>query len=159
MNYSVISRDDSLAADRNRCRDTQPDTMGVRWGVRDSIEHTALTQMLSSDLSPQSSGNPVEEESRGVWEAEGWRIPGGLGPLWTNWTHRDWSNTQRMTWVCPRPSAYRLVFWWNSRVCEWAAFWCLLLGTLFFCWVDWSGPGVTEFVFSWYILLCMVIIS
>lgn len=71
MHYSVITREDSPAADGNRCRDTWPDTKGVRWGARDFIEHTALTQMLSSNLSPQSSGNPVEEEAKTMYESEG----------------------------------------------------------------------------------------
>ena len=49
------------AIDRDRRRDPQPD---ITQRKRD-FEHSSLNETFSSSPTPQSSGNPMEEEERG----------------------------------------------------------------------------------------------
>ena len=61
-------------ADGNKYRDLQPDG----YAERETMEHTALDNMSPSNPSPQSSGNPVEEEAEETEKTEGTEENGAL---------------------------------------------------------------------------------
>lgn len=126
------------------------------------MNFTALSRMSPSILSPQSLGNPTEEEAEGVWEPEWMEDIRKTRPVEsTDQDSCEISDTQEVKyrtamglfWIlCVPTLAFTFIILWGFWVCEQGSLWffCLFLEIFCFSWVAWSRLDVLHYIIFWY---------